>query len=121
MMKVSRSLRLGLISLLGSIVLAVSAAAHSTKESTVPADGAILTAPPATVEMRFDSPMRITMITVTDQDGESYPLARDKSLAARETFIARPETLPAGQYRVEWRGLAEDGHAMQGEFSFTVQ
>jgi len=27
----------------------------------------------------------------------------------------------AGTYRIEWRGLGIDGHAMQGEFTFTVE
>jgi methionine-rich copper-binding protein CopC len=25
-----------------------------------------------------------------------------------------------GIYRIEWRGLGADGHAMQGAFTFTV-
>jgi methionine-rich copper-binding protein CopC len=104
-----------------SIVSIADTVAHSTKQATVPADGAVLADSPETIEMQFDSPMRITVITITNADGDDFGLARDKSLAARETFTARPESLPAGTYEVEWRGLAEDGHAMQGGFSFTVE
>jgi methionine-rich copper-binding protein CopC len=35
-------------------------------------------------------------------------------------FSAAVPLLPAGLYSVAWRGLAEDGHPMQGAFSFEV-
>jgi methionine-rich copper-binding protein CopC len=35
-------------------------------------------------------------------------------------FHAVPEALGPGRYTVEWRGLASDGHAMQGSFSFEI-
>ncbi len=31
------------------------------------------------------------------------------------------EGMGAGTYRIEWRGLGADGHAMQGEFMFEVK
>jgi len=35
-------------------------------------------------------------------------------------FTAQPPELSAGQYKITWRGLATDGHPMQGEFGFEI-
>ena len=31
------------------------------------------------------------------------------------------EAVGVGKYLIEWRGLGEDGHALNGNFSFTVE
>lgn len=94
--------------------------AHSSKEATEPADGAVIAASPKVIAMRFDEPMRITKITVTDSNGKDFDLARNDDLKPLKRFEAVPETLSPGRYTVEWRGLASDGHAMSGSFSFQV-
>lgn len=96
------------------------AMAHSMKQGTRPAEGAVLTVAPAAIAMTFDMPMRVTMISLTDQAGEAYPLTRSDDMQAVTEFSAEPPSLPIGTYTVDWRGLAEDGHPMQGSFSFEV-
>lgn len=96
------------------------AGAHSIKEATQPADGAVLDTSPATIGMLFDMPMRVTLISLTDQDGAAHDLARSDNMLPVSEFSAEPATLPAGQYKVDWRGLADDGHPMQGTFSFEI-
>lgn len=97
-----------------------SAEAHSKKDGTQPADGAVLEAPPSAIAMRFDMPMRLTLISLTDQDGTAHDLTRTDNMQPVSEFSATPPVLPAGQYTVEWRGLAADGHPMQGAFSFEI-
>ncbi|MEL6268094.1 MAG: copper resistance CopC family protein [Pseudomonadota bacterium] len=94
--------------------------AHSEKENTVPADGAVLAASPTTIGMTFDRPMRVTMLRLKDAKGQEYEVSRTDGMAPVTEFRATPETLGDGEYEVEWRGLAEDGHPMQGSFSFTL-
>lgn len=94
--------------------------AHSKKEATEPADGAVLASSPQTISMRFDMPMRVTLISLTDQDGAAHDLARTDNMQPVSDFSAAPPALPAGQYKLEWRGLAADGHPMQGTFSFEI-
>lgn len=101
-------------------VASLAAHAHSTKESTRPADGAVLSAPPETVGMSFDMPMRVTLISLTDQDGKEHALTRQDNMQPVTSFDAVPSDLPKGSYTVEWRGLADDGHPMRGSFSFVV-
>ncbi|MEM7743992.1 MAG: copper resistance CopC family protein [Pseudomonadota bacterium] len=97
-----------------------SAAAHSTKEKTEPADGAVITTAPTTIGMTFDSPMRVTMITLTDAEGGEYPVDRTDGMVPVMSFTADVPPLQRGTYTVEWRGLADDGHAMDGSFSFKI-
>ena len=94
--------------------------AHSEKEGTTPADGAQLTETPEMIHMVFDDPMRITMVRLVNADGAEMPMERGTGLEPSLEFHAEPEPLSPGSYTVEWRGLASDGHAMQGSFSFEL-
>lgn len=98
---------------------ATGALAHSKTEQTRPADNAIVAAVEV-IEMRFDQPMRVTAITLTGPDG-NVSIARETGMDAVTEFRAQPtDVLPNGAYTVDWRGLASDGHPMQGSFGFTV-
>ena len=94
--------------------------AHSIKEATSPADGSVIAASPDAISMTFDMPLRVTLITLTDQTGAEYALARSDNMQSVSDFTAQPPELSAGQYKITWRGLATDGHPMQGEFGFEI-
>jgi len=96
------------------------AAAHSKKEMTQPVNGAVLEASPEAIEMKFSMPIRITLITLTDQDSVAHEVIRTDNMQPVSEFSAAVPVLPTGLYSVAWRGLADDGHPMQGEFSFEV-
>ena len=103
------------------MVLATGAAfAHSKQEVTVPEDGAVLSAPPDVVSMAFDMPMRITVISLTSEIGDTFELERSDAMQPVTDFRATPPPLPNGRYSVEWRGLSADGHPMKCRFSFEV-
>ena len=104
-----------------ALSLAGPAAAHSRPETTAPASGAVVTVAPEVISISFDKPMRVTFITLTNADGDSFALERTDAMAPVTRFEATPPALPAGSYTVEWRGLSEDGHAMSGRFSFEVR
>ena len=118
-MKDSLRLFLAMIAL-GVVTASGSLPAHSNKEATEPADGAVTDASPKIIAMRFDEPMRITKITLTDSSGKGIDLVRNDDLQPLKRFEAVPEALSPGRYTVEWRGLANDGHPMSGRFSFQV-
>lgn len=93
--------------------------AHAKSEATTPDDGAIVAQVPE-LSMRFDDPMRIISVTLTSTRGE-VEIARETGVDPAMEFKAMPvESLEPGSYRFDWRGLAADGHPMQGSFSFTV-
>lgn len=96
------------------------ASAHSKKEMTQPVNGAVLEASPEAIAMTFDMPLRVTLITLTDQDSVTHEVIRTDNMQPLSEFSAAVPKLPAGLYSVAWRGLASDGHPMQGAFSFEV-
>ena len=108
--------------IVAAVMLAVAGAAftHSKQEVTVPHDGAVLAAPPDVVSIAFDAPMRITVIRLTSEAGDTFELERSDDMRPVTDFRATPPVLPNGRYTVEWRGLSADGHAMKGHFSFEV-
>lgn len=100
-------------------VLATGAFAHSGVEDTRPADESTVSSVEV-IELRFDDPMRVTALTLTGPGGTTE-IERESGMdAATEVRALPPEGLPAGAYRVEWRGLSADGHPMQGAFGFTI-
>lgn len=103
-------------------ILATGAAfAHSKQEVTFPADGAVLSASPDVVSMRFDMPMRVTVIQLTSETtGGTFEFVRSDGMRPVTDFRATPTVLPNDRYTVEWRGLSPDGHAMKCRFSFEV-
>ena len=94
--------------------------AHSKEETTFPEDGAVLAAAPDVVSMSFDAPMRITMIQLASEAGDTFALERSDAMEPVTEFRATPPPLPEGRYTVEWRGLSSDGHPMKGSFSFEI-
>ena len=93
--------------------------AHSKAEQTTPADNTTVEAVEV-IEIRFDDPMRVTAISMTGPDGD-VSITRETGLDPVTEFRALPTaTMGSGRYQVDWRGLASDGHPMQGSFSFTV-
>ncbi len=108
--------------LFASLVLAFTAAlatAHSQKQGTTPADGATV-AKVEELAMRFDDPMRISSVTLTSSGG-AVALSRETGTDPAMEFRAVPVApLAPGAYTLDWRGMASDGHPMQGSFSFTV-
>lgn len=71
--------------------------------------------------MTFDMPVLVTMIELTDSDGNEHEVTRTESMAPLTDFAASPNSLEPGEYTVKWRDLAEDGHAMEGSFSFQIE
>lgn len=101
------------------VAMTSSALAHSKSEKTIPANAATVTEVEV-IEMRFDKPMRVTAVVLNGPQGE-VRLDRATGLDPVTEFRAfPPEGMPAGAYTLEWRGLSEDGHPMQGNFGFTV-
>ena len=94
--------------------------AHSKKETSHPADGAALTEAPEIIGMSFDTPIMITMFRITGTDGAEMPFEGGE-LAPATDYQVVPAELSSGNYSVEWRGLSEDGHPVEGTFSFSIE
>ena len=100
-------------------ILATAAVPHTRAEGTTPADG-VTVAQVETLRIVFDAPMRVISAVLT-RDGTEVDIERETGMEPVEAFQAAPVApLAPGDYRLDWRGMAEDGHPMQGGFGFTV-
>lgn len=111
--------KLALIALIS--MLATSAVAHSGVDTTVPADGEIFAETPAEVSFKFTKDIRLTRVEMTHQDHPIVTLELGGQTSFGRDFSLPVEEMGGGVYRIDWRGLGVDGHAVQGSFSFTVE
>ena len=93
--------------------------AHSELTASMPADMSSLDAAPKEVMLHFSEPVRLTSLVVThagEAQKEMGPLPSER----KKDFSVASPGLSKGQYKVSWRALSEDAHAMTGEFTFAV-
>lgn len=112
-------MRLKSMALATMIFLPTSVTGHSKAEQTTPAHNTTVETVEV-IEIQFDDPMRVTAISLKGPDGD-VAIERETGLEPVTEFRASPNgKMATGVYQVEWRGLAADGHPMQGSFSFTI-
>lgn len=106
-----------ILSTLGLMILATAASAHARLESSIPADKARVSAPPA-IELRFSEAVRMTSLTLQQGAAAARKLAAPTSAS---NHVSVPVSgLTPGDYKVNWRVASADGHVMSGTFAFTV-
>ena len=98
-----------------------AAQAHTHLESSMPAEGAVLTSAPSQIMLHFSEATRLTAVTV-QKDGDKEP----KTIGALPKEASKAVTLPVegltpGKYNVQWRAIGGDNHVMTGKLNFTVQ
>ena len=94
--------------------------AHSKVSKTVPANGAEISVVPQDIEFTFAKKMRLTKVDLTHLDHPTVALDLSAIKGFAKDFTVPLQGMGDGTYRIEWRGLGTDGHAMKGEFTFEV-
>ena len=114
--------------LLGFLVLAAAvlglagpAAAHDAAESSSPAQGASLPAPPEQVSVAFNNtPLGIgASFSIKDASGTEWADGQVRIVDNMASQKLRPGA-PAGAYTVSWRVVSSDSHPIEGTFGFTA-
>lgn len=97
------------------------ALAHAMVETSEPAEGAVLSAAPRQVVLRFNEPSRVTALRLLNEANQEVGVRRDagRGMATSATAAVTGPLAPGG-YRVEWRAMGADGHVMSGTVHFTV-
>lgn len=114
-----RLLQVGTLALIGLVSQPLWAHAHLIGQ--VPAEGERVEGSPERFELRFDAPIRLTQFEVAGPRG-TVELSDGPVGGMEAHHEAVPvDVLVPGEYRVIWRGLAEDGHTMSGDYRFSVQ
>src|SRR4051812_23922768 len=98
------------------------AAVHATLISSEPAADSHLAASPARVRLVFSEPIEGNLARVTLVPGSGAPLLLRTAADPRDVHavIAPVDSLATGQYRVQWRVVSADGHAVDGSYLFAV-
>lgn len=113
-----------LLVLLVSMLVPATAGAHASLEASTPADGALLDAAPEQVELRFSGPVVAGPGTVQvfapggAELQSGAPTPRKGARIVQATSPTR-EREP-GTYGVSYRVSSEDGHVVNGSFTFSV-
>lgn len=107
-----------------AILLALTspqAFAHSEKESTTPANGAVVEDVPETIGLRFTDGIRLTRVEMIYASSPPKTLEVGPQSGFLKEFSLPLIPMGTGIYQIEWRGLGIDGHPMTGTFSFEVK
>lgn len=100
-------------------------ALHLSLRGSVPAADSTLTEAPTEVRLIFSEEPQISGTRVRLVDSSEELVATSEATAdeddAREVYIRANAPLADGTYSVIWRTIAQDGHAQNGTFEFTVR
>ncbi len=97
--------------------------AHATLVRAEPAVDARVSRPPVTLLLEFSEAVvaRTSRVELVAPDSQRLSLAPRGDTANARVLLAEVPPLPAsGRYRVEWRLVGPDGHAVSGRYWFTV-
>jgi methionine-rich copper-binding protein CopC len=112
----------GIASLL--LLSSVPLYAHTGLASSTPADYAMLTQSPETIELTFEGEVRLVKLTlnqIKDEDAQAIALGFKPKMTPALSFSQAIPELSSGEYRVEWSAMGKDAHKMKGSFHFELQ
>lgn len=112
------------LAIVGAAMFAMAspALAHNVLISTDPAKGASIEAGPAKITLTFDQFVQnadVNQIAVTGPGGGQWAEGQAKVDGSVVSVPLRPLG-PAGEYKIGYRILSADGHAVTGESTFTL-
>lgn len=121
--------RIGLMRALAVAVLALAlggigmpvAVGHASQTGSTPAAGAVLDAPPSSVEVTFDTPLMDigAALVVRSEDGTVISEAVPE-VARTRIRVGVQTDAPPGTYTVAFRVVSQDGHPITSTFDYTV-
>jgi methionine-rich copper-binding protein CopC len=101
--------------------MAQAAIAHTALSSSVPAKGAVVESPTA-LTLEFGAEVKLARVQIVPADGESLTLPLDRGAPpSKKMVVTVPKPLVPGKHTVKWRAVADDGHVMTGDFTFSVK
>ncbi|CAM3517990.1 copper resistance protein CopC [Paenibacillus lupini] len=112
--------RILLICLAALFLLPSVAMAHSRISESMPAKDATVTASPTEISMTFNTNIEnLSKFKLINETGEQVPTGDiTVNEATMSSSVAEP--LKNGAYTVKWTIIGADGHAVDGEYAFTV-
>ncbi len=122
-MKSNRGVRVTVVTALLVAAVFGVAWAHATLVRSMPPSGAHLNRPPTELRLVFSEAVtaRTSRVELVSPDSQRLALAVRADTADGKSLLADVPPLPVvGTYRVEWRLVGTDGHAVTGRYSFII-
>ena len=121
-MKLPRFALMVLMTVIGVLGLATPAWAHAVLESSSPAQGASLTAPPTEVKLTFGEAVTLppSPIMVVGPGGALWQFGEPTIAGPVVTVPVTSATGPAGSYVLTYRVISDDGDNVNGTIRFTM-
>lgn len=104
-----------------SVAPALKPAPHTALKRSEPANNSRLATAPKLVSLWFTAKPQLAFTRIA-LEGPAGAIALDTIVAEKDFSLhARvPLNLPAGTYTVRWQTASADGHAIRGDFVFTI-
>jgi copper transport protein len=96
------------------------ALAHAQLVRSEPADGTVLTEPPASVRLVFNDSVQPVEVEAIRNGGGSVLAGKERRAGSRAIVVPLRPDLADGDYTVRWRAVSDDGHVLQGVLAFGV-
>ncbi len=101
--------------------IAEPAIAHTKIQKSVPANGEVVDADFSEIKLNFANKLRLTRVTLTHERDDKTSTPVEGLPKGFVTEVSLPiEALEAGAYKLNWTGVAADGHVVKDEIAFTV-
>jgi methionine-rich copper-binding protein CopC len=97
-----------------------AASAHTELDNTSPKANAVVTLAPSIIQLTFnEAPLPDgSQVALSDAKGNAIETEAAQVDGATVTVLW-PIDMPTGLITVNWRAVADDGHVVQGTYSFT--
>jgi copper transport protein len=107
---------------LSSLAFGSAGRPHATLVSSEPAANSHLAAAPTRVRLVYSEPVEggLARVVLVSKAGTSIALRAAADPRNVNAVIAPVDSLAPGSYKVDWRVVSADGHAVTGAFSFAV-
>jgi methionine-rich copper-binding protein CopC len=101
---------------------APAALAHTELDTTSPKAGEVVKLAPTVIQLTFNEPPLAdgSQVALTDAKGNAIETEPAEVDGATVTVVW-PIDMPSGAITVNWRAVADDGHVVQGTYSFTYK
>ena len=94
--------------------------AHTSLSSSVPEDGETIQEEVEHVTLLFNTSIEtMSTLKVTDEMGMEVPL-EEITVDDKEMKGILESPLTTGNYQVDWKIVGQDGHPIEGEYSFSI-
>ena len=101
------------------LLSASPAFAHAALKVSAPQSGATVAAP-QNLSLTFSEKVRLTQVKLTADGKDVSGVQVDRTAVPAPTFTVPLPKLAPAKYEVRWSALGDDGHPVNGTFTFTV-